>query len=160
MRAATQHALSPGLEGLPLPERVNDLIGRQLDRLGEPSRELVTQASVVGASSNSRCSSASPGSGKEVARGVEELTRRRLLCSVGEHFDFRTTSYRPVTFLAILSAASLDSPPVDRKKTFSRGRGRSSTTRRPSATTSGLSIALLMWSARSAALGTAWAMRG
>ena len=71
-----------------------------------------------------------------------------------------TISYRPVTFLAILSAASLDSPPVDRKKTRSSGRGKSSTTRRPSAMTSGLSIALLMWTARSAALRTASAMRG
>jgi hypothetical protein len=71
-----------------------------------------------------------------------------------------TTSYRPVTFLAILSAASLASPPVDRKKTRSSGGGNSSTTRRPSAMTSGLSIALLRCSARSAAPRTAWAMRG
>ena len=48
MRAAAHEALSPGLERLSLPERVRDIIGRQLDRLDERSRELVALASVVG----------------------------------------------------------------------------------------------------------------
>ena len=103
IRAATQHALSPGLEGLPLPERVSDIIGRQLDRLGERSRELVTQASVVGREFEFALLQHLSGLGEEeVARGVEELTRRRLLHSVGERFDFTHDRVREVAYSRIL----------------------------------------------------------
>jgi DNA-binding SARP family transcriptional activator len=104
MRAATQHALSPGLDRLPLPERVNALIGRRLDRLGERSRELLTQASVVGREFEFALLQHLSGlSEEEVARGVEELTRRRLLRSVGEHFDFTHDRVREVTYRRILA---------------------------------------------------------
>jgi DNA-binding SARP family transcriptional activator/tetratricopeptide (TPR) repeat protein len=103
IRAATQHALSPGLEGLPLPERVSDIIGRQLDRLCERSRELVTQASVVGREFEFALLQHLSGLGEEeVARGVEELTRRRLLHSVDERFDFTHDRVREVAYSRVL----------------------------------------------------------
>jgi hypothetical protein len=43
-RAAAQESLSLGLEMLPVPERIRDIIGRQLDRLDERSRELVARS--------------------------------------------------------------------------------------------------------------------
>jgi tetratricopeptide (TPR) repeat protein len=104
IRAATQRALSPGLEGLPLPERISDIIGRQLDRLGERSRELVTQASVVGREFEFALLQNVSGLGEEeVARAVEELARRRLLHSVGERFDFTHDRVREVTYSRILA---------------------------------------------------------
>ena len=102
MRAAAHEALAPGLEGLALPERVRDIIRRRLDRLDERSRELVALGSVMGREFEFALLHRVSGLGEEaVARGVEELIRRRVLHSVGEHFDFthdrvRETAYRQI----------------------------------------------------------------
>ena len=70
MRGAPAHeALSPGLEGLSLPERVRDIPGRQLDRLGERSRELSDWPLSWGASSSSLSCSTSPGLARRRRRG-------------------------------------------------------------------------------------------
>ena len=104
MRAAAQEALSPGLEGLSLPERVRDIIGRQLDRLDERSRELVALASVVGREFEFALLQHVSGLGEEeAARGVEELTRRRVLHSVGERLDFTHDRVREVAYGRILA---------------------------------------------------------
>ncbi len=66
MRAAAQDRLSADLERLSVPDRVRDLVGRQLDHLDERSRDLAALASVVGASSTSLSSSRCP-----------DMTRRR-----------------------------------------------------------------------------------
>jgi tetratricopeptide (TPR) repeat protein len=103
-QAATQDALSAGLAGLSLPDRVRSIIGRQLDRLDERSRELVTQASVVGREFEFALLQHLSGLGEEeVARGVEGLTRRRLLHSVGERLDFTHDRVREVTYSRILA---------------------------------------------------------
>src|SRR5262249_31950453 len=89
MRAAARDALPPGLEALPVPERVRDIIGRRLAQLGERHRELVAVASVVGREFEfALLQRASELGEEEAARAVEELTRRRLLHSVGERLDF------------------------------------------------------------------------
>jgi tetratricopeptide (TPR) repeat protein len=104
MRAAAHEALAPGLEGLSLPERVRDIIHRRLDRLDERSRELVTLASVVGREFEFGLLHHVSGLGEEaVARGVEELTRRRVLHSVGERLDFTHDRVREVAYGQILA---------------------------------------------------------
>jgi DNA-binding SARP family transcriptional activator/tetratricopeptide (TPR) repeat protein len=104
MRAAAQEALSPGLEVLSLPERVRDIVGRQIDRLDERSRELVALASVVGREFEFGLLQHISGLGEEeVARGVEDLTRRRVLHSVGERLDFTHDRVREVAYSRILA---------------------------------------------------------
>ena len=69
-RAAAHETLSPGLDKLALPKRVRDIIGRQLDRLDEPSRELVALASVTGARPTSLSCTKRPGLGRRRPRGA------------------------------------------------------------------------------------------
>ncbi len=116
MRAAAHDALSPGLEGLSLPGRVRDIIGRQLDRLDERSRELVALASVVGREFEfALLQHASRLGEEEASRGVEELTRRRVLHSVGERLDFTHDRVREVAYSRILPARrKCASPPCSR----------------------------------------------
>jgi tetratricopeptide (TPR) repeat protein len=105
MRAAAQEALAPGLEAVPLPERVRDMIGRQLDRLDERKHELVALASVVGREFSFALLQQVAGCDEEeIARGVEELTRRRVLHSVGESLDFTHDRVREVAYGRILAS--------------------------------------------------------
>ena len=105
MRAVAQEALSPGLAGLPVPERVRDIIDRQVDRLDERSRELVARAAVIGREFEFRLLQHVSGLGEEeAARGVEELTRRRVLHSVGEHLDFTHDRVREIAYSRILAS--------------------------------------------------------
>ena len=104
MRAAAHEALSPGPDKLSLPTRVRDIIGRQLDRLDERSRELAAQASVVGREFEFALLPYVSGLGEEdAARAVEELTRRRVLHSVGERLDFTHDRVREVAYGRILT---------------------------------------------------------
>jgi len=104
MRAAAQEALSPELAVLSLPERVRDIVGRQIDRLDDWSRELVALASVIGRDFEFALLQRVSGvEEEETARGVEELTRRRLLQSVGERLDFTHDRVREVVYSRILA---------------------------------------------------------
>ena len=104
MRAAAHEALAPGLEGLAVPERIRDIIGRQLDRLDEQSRELVALAAVVGREFEFALLHQASGRGEEaVAREVEGLIRRRLLHAVGERLDFTHDRVREVAYGQILA---------------------------------------------------------
>jgi predicted ATPase len=104
MRAAPHEGLSPGLEGLSVPKRVHDIIGRQLDRLDERSHELVALASVVGRELEFDLLQHVSGLGEEeAARGVEELIRRRVLHIVGESLDFTHDRVREVAYSRILA---------------------------------------------------------
>jgi DNA-binding SARP family transcriptional activator len=103
-RAAANKALSPYLEGLSLPERVRDLVHRQLDRLDARSRDLVALASVVGREFEFGLLQRASGLGEDaVARGVEELIRRRILHSVGERLDFTHDRVREVAYGQLLA---------------------------------------------------------
>jgi DNA-binding SARP family transcriptional activator len=104
MRAATHGALEPGLERLPLPERIRDIVGRELDRLNQASRELVARAAVIGREFEFGLLQHVSGlDEEEAARGVEELTRRRVLHSVGERLDFTHDRVREVAYSRILA---------------------------------------------------------
>ncbi len=105
MRAAAHGALAPGLEALSLPDCVRDLIGRQLDRLDERSRELAALASVVGREFEFGPLQHVSGLGdEEAARRLEELTRRRILHSVDERLDFTHDRVREVAYGRILAS--------------------------------------------------------
>jgi DNA-binding SARP family transcriptional activator len=102
-RVAAHEALSPDLETLSVPERVRDIIGRQLGRLGVGARDLVGQASVIGRDFDFELLHRVSGRDEEaVARGVEELIRRRLLHSVGDRLDFHHDRVREVVYEQIL----------------------------------------------------------
>ncbi|HJS58530.1 MAG TPA: BTAD domain-containing putative transcriptional regulator [Vicinamibacteria bacterium] len=102
-RIAAHEALSPELETLSVPERVRDIIGRQLERLGVGARDLVGQASVIGREFDFELLQRVSGRDEEaVARGVEELIRRRLLRSVGDRLDFHHDRVREVVYEQIL----------------------------------------------------------
>jgi DNA-binding SARP family transcriptional activator len=104
MRAEDHGALSPGPEGLSLPERVRDIIRRHLDRLDEQSRELAALAAVVGRELPFPLLQHASGLDEEAAaRGVEELVSRRLLHSVGDHLDFTHDRVREVAYGRILA---------------------------------------------------------
>jgi tetratricopeptide (TPR) repeat protein len=103
MRAAVRQALPPGIGGLPLPDRVRDIIRSQLERLAEESRELLALASVVGREFEFGLLHRASGLGEEaVAKGAEELIRRRLLESVGDHLDFTHDRVREAAYGQIL----------------------------------------------------------
>jgi DNA-binding SARP family transcriptional activator len=104
MRAAAHDAFSHELDALPLPERVQTIIGRQLDRLDQRSHELVTLAAVIGREFEFALLQHVCGFGEgEVARRLEDLTRRRVLHSVGERFDFTHDHVREVAYGRILA---------------------------------------------------------
>jgi tetratricopeptide (TPR) repeat protein len=104
MRAGTHNVLLPGLERLSVPERVRDIIGRQLERLDRQSRELVALASVIGRDFEFGLLQHASGLGdEEAAREVEELTRRRVLHSVDERLDFTHDRVREVAYGQILA---------------------------------------------------------
>ena len=87
-----------------MPERVRDIIRRQLDRLDEPSRDLVALAAVVGREAEFGLLHQASGLGEEAAaRGVEALIRRRVLHSVGERLDFTHDRVREVAYREILA---------------------------------------------------------
>jgi tetratricopeptide (TPR) repeat protein len=99
MRAAAHEGLAPGLGAKSVPERVRDLIRRQLERLDVPSRDLMALASVVGREFDFGLLHRASGLGEEVvAGGVEALIRRRVFHSVGERFDFCHDRVREVAY--------------------------------------------------------------
>jgi predicted ATPase len=104
MRAAACAAGVSHPEGLSVPDRVRDIIRRQLDRFGAGSRELVALAAVVGREFEFVLLREASGLEEEaVARGVEELIRRRVLRSVGERLDFTHDRVRDVAYREILA---------------------------------------------------------
>jgi DNA-binding SARP family transcriptional activator len=104
MRLAAQQMLSAGLAVLPLPERVRDIVGGQIDRLDERGRDLVALASVIGRDFEfSLLHHVSGFEEQETARGVEELIRRRMLHSVDERLDFTHDRVREVAYSRILA---------------------------------------------------------
>src|SRR5262249_34776418 len=101
--AASQAALLPRLDAMFVPERVRDLIGNRRDRLDEQQRELVALASVVGREFEFALLHHVSGlEEEECARGVEELTRRRVLHTVGDGLDFTHDRLREVAYGRIL----------------------------------------------------------
>ena len=105
MRAVSRGALSAGLDRLSVPARVRDIICGQIDRLDDPSREVLALASVIGSEFEFVLLHHASGLDESAAaRAVEALARRRILHSVGERLDFTHDRVREVVYGLILPA--------------------------------------------------------
>jgi DNA-binding SARP family transcriptional activator len=90
--------------GLQLPERIREVILGQLARLSDFSRELVGVAALIGREFEFPVLQAAAGvSPREVARGIEELVRRRVLHGLEERLDFAHDRIREVASERILA---------------------------------------------------------
>jgi DNA-binding SARP family transcriptional activator len=97
IRALCQERGSRGDHRTPLPSRVHDLIARRLARLGEPSRQLVAVAAVVGRQCGfALLQRAADLPELEAARAVEDLVRQRVLHQSGDGFEFAHDRIREV----------------------------------------------------------------
>jgi DNA-binding SARP family transcriptional activator len=94
---------APAAGPLPLPERVGELIGQRLARLGPRARELAEVAAVIGRAFEFAVLHRAAGLGaRDAVGGVEELVRRRVLHAVGERFDFTHERIRDVVYGRLL----------------------------------------------------------
>jgi DNA-binding SARP family transcriptional activator/alpha-beta hydrolase superfamily lysophospholipase len=76
-------------EGLTLPRRAREVIGRRLERLAGGARSLLTVAALIGREFDFALLRQACELGDEAAaQGVEELVRRRVLTAVGERLGF------------------------------------------------------------------------
>ena len=86
-------------EGLTLPRRAREVIGRRLERLADRSRSLLTVAAVIGREFDFELlRHACELDDEAAAQGVEELVRRRLLTGVGERLGFTHERIREVAY--------------------------------------------------------------
>ncbi len=97
MRALREGRSPQAPSGLPLPQRVREVIAGRLERLSERGQQLVALAAVIGREFDFALLQRAAGlSEPEAAGGVEELVRRRVLQGVGERFDFTHDRIREV----------------------------------------------------------------
>ncbi|MFQ5897882.1 MAG: AAA family ATPase [Candidatus Methylomirabilia bacterium] len=103
MRALEEGGMpqAPGI--VPLPQRVRTVIAGRLERLSARGRELVAAAAVIGRQFDFALLQRAAGlAEREVAEGVEELVRRRVLSGAGEQFDFTHDRIREVSYSELL----------------------------------------------------------
>ena len=104
MRALDEGVVSTGSVTLSLPERVREMIGRRLDRLGDSAQRLVAVAAVIGREFEfSLLQHAADLDEGKAAEGTEELVRRHLLRAAGDRFDFIHDRIREVAYGRLLS---------------------------------------------------------
>ncbi len=103
MRALAEGTVPRTPAGLPLPERVRQVIAGRLERLGERSRSLLAIASVIGREFDFILLHGASGLEEaDAAEEVEALVRRRVLRVVGERFDFVHDQVREVVYGQLL----------------------------------------------------------
>ena len=84
-------------EGLAVPRRAREVIGRRLERLAGGARSLLTVAALIGREFDfALLRHASELGDEAAAQGVEELVRRRILTAVGERLGFTHERLREV----------------------------------------------------------------
>jgi len=99
MRALATGGWLPGAPELALPERVRDLIGRRLGRLGEPAQRLAAVAAVIAREFDPALLQRAAGVGAEdAADRLDELLRHRVLHSSGERLAFTHDRIRDVAY--------------------------------------------------------------
>jgi len=93
------------LEGSrPLPQRVQQVIAGRLDRLSERGRRLVAAAAVIGREFESGLLEDATGfDASDMADGLEELVRRRVLRETRAGFDFTHDRIREVAYGQLLA---------------------------------------------------------
>lgn len=101
---ALQEGTTPeALRNLPVPQRVQDVILRRLERLSPRSEPLLAVAAVIGREFDFALLERASGlGGRETAEGLEELVRRRVLHGVGERFHFAHDRIREVAYSQLL----------------------------------------------------------
>ena len=86
-----------------VPDRVQDVILRRLQRLSDRAQQLVAVAAVIGREFPFALLQRAAGlDEREAAEGVEELTRRQVLREIGEHFDFTHDRIRQAVYRHLL----------------------------------------------------------
>ncbi len=99
MRALATGGWQAGAPGLALPERVRELIGRRLSRLGEQARRLAAVAAVIAREFDPALLQRAAGVGaQEAADAVDELLRHRVLHTAAERLSFTHDRIRDVAF--------------------------------------------------------------
>lgn len=89
--------------GLRLPERVRAIVIRRLERLSERARNLAAMAAVIGREFEFPLLQEATGAGEvEVAEGIEELVRRRILQGAEEGFGFTHERVREIAYAELL----------------------------------------------------------
>jgi DNA-binding SARP family transcriptional activator/pimeloyl-ACP methyl ester carboxylesterase len=89
-------------EGLALPRRAREVIGRRLERLADRTRSLLTVAAAIGREFDFELlRHACELDDEAAAQGVEELVRRRFLTGVGERLGFTHERIREVAYAGI-----------------------------------------------------------
>ncbi|MFO1330335.1 MAG: AAA family ATPase [Rubrivivax sp.] len=103
LRALPRDAAAWQGAGLSLPERVRELILDQVQRVGAQARRLLEVAAVAGRETDFALLQRAGAVGAQgAAAALEELVRRRLLCLVGESFDFSHARVRQAVLDALL----------------------------------------------------------
>src|SRR5262249_45655558 len=89
---------------MPLPQRVRQVIAGRLDRLSERGRRLSAIAAVIGREFESRLlERAADLDAGELADGLDELVRRRVLRETRAGFDFTHDRIREVAYGQLLA---------------------------------------------------------
>jgi tetratricopeptide (TPR) repeat protein/ABC-type cobalamin/Fe3+-siderophores transport system ATPase subunit len=105
LRALRGGSLPADTSPLPLPERVRDLIAHRLERLGDQSRRLLAVAAVIGRPFDFALLQRATDLGEaEVAEGVEELVRHRVLHGSGESLELTHDRIREVVYGQLVPA--------------------------------------------------------
>jgi tetratricopeptide (TPR) repeat protein len=105
LRALRGGSLPEDTSPLPLPERVRDLIAHRLERLGDRSRRVLAVAAVLGRPFDFALLHRATDLGEaEVAEGVEELVRHRVLHGSGESLEFTHDRIREVVYGQLVPA--------------------------------------------------------
>jgi tetratricopeptide (TPR) repeat protein len=103
VRALRDTPLVVATGAVPLPERVRELIAARLGRLSDRGRHLLALAAVIGHAIPFPLLRLAAGLGEDdVAAGVEELVRRRVLAAVGDRFEFAHDRLQEVAYGSLL----------------------------------------------------------
>jgi DNA-binding SARP family transcriptional activator len=101
---AAQEGRLPEASDVALPARVREMITTRLERLHPKSRELAVVAAVIESEFGLGLLQRASGlSRRDMAAGIEELVRRRILDAVGEGFDFTHAWIRRVIYESLLA---------------------------------------------------------
>lgn len=103
MRALSEGGVHQTSIGLPIPQRVRDIIIGRLDRLDEASRQMVAVAAVIGGELDFALLPQATGvPAAEAAAHIETLVARRLFHAVGERLAFAHDRIREVAYERLL----------------------------------------------------------
>jgi len=103
MRALPTGPAAPPATKLAVPRRVREVVLRHLESLGQRGRSLASVAAVIGREFDFPLLCRAAGLEEiEAAEALEELVRRRVVDSVGEHFYFTHERLREVAYDALL----------------------------------------------------------